>query len=962
MPLELIIGPANAGVTRAIHARVVEHVHRGDRVLLLVPSAPDVSRATRELADSVSLGLEVRAFDRYLDGIWAAHGDGRQLVTGVQRLVVLEESGSSAALELSVQGGRSSGMMRTMARVVQRAAEVQWTSAGDASEGVGRALLVWLEEYESLLNAGGLVERGEAHRIVAGLAHPCEMPGFVAVEGFSGLTDAQERYLMRVAGHAQVSVGLTFDEAVPATGAAATAVERLGATGRVTTLPARPLGEASPEFLRIERMLGSAGTGEIEATGCVRLSEAWGEESEAAGIVREIQDALTDGIQAGEIAVVFRDARHLPALRTALEEVGLPAEYDLRVPLRASGLGRALLLLLAVCGSSGTYDQLLDLLRSRYGPGSATTMDDLDAYARRKHSCDLPTAEAWLRRHDNESAGFLAQARAARRDTGSLKSERRWFALVAAMMRRAHGSRADAEIDLMLDAAAARMFIDAVRSLNALGPDQGADSAISRALHDASIALVTTDRPDYVQVLSAERARGRPYKCVIIGGLTAAEFPRRAGDDALTASAVALEFERAGIDIASRADLAAERLIFYLAATRASERLVLSWQSHDADGDPLRRSIFIEELLDLYRDPVTGEHFATQAPHRILRLETAGLHADGPQTPKRTLRTLVSDAESCRSPQLQEARRRSRRRPDSASEAVRRVTAEREVFSASEIEVYLQCPYRWFVASVVAPRDLDDHFDAASVGLMAHEVLRRFYDAFTAETGLLRVTRDSLDLARQVHAVVAASMAGQAPGAAVSETAAARAVVRRTLDIIEADADLLPELAPAYREWAFGSEEGDEAESLGSYSLLGRIDRIDIGAQRLVVTDYKLGALSAGRGVLKFSAEGLVQLPLYAAVASRRLGLAVGGGIYRSIKGGKPRGFISDALADTQFVRSDVVTDEDISAVLDCALTRAAEAVERMRSGEIRPAPLSGSCPPYCAARAFCAERREVRG
>lgn len=962
MPLELIIGPANTGVTRAVRARVIEYVRGGGRGLLLVPSAPDVSRATHQLAHEAALGLEVRGFDQHLDGLWAVYGDGRQVVTAVQRLVLLEESGSTISPGVFGAGGRTSGLVRTMARVVQRAAESERvTSAGEA-KGVAVSLLAWLTEYESLLRRAGLVERGEAHRLVASgidAAQPLEL---VAVEGFSGLTSAQEQYLVRASRHSSVHIGLTFARAVPGTHAAAAIADRLERVGTVTTLPPRALCDGPAELVRLGQTFGAGSIDSASGAGAVILSEAWGEESEAARIVREIQDALEIGIPEGEIAVVFRDDRHLPALRLALAEAGLSAEYDLRVPFQSAGLGRALLLLLAVTDPAGSYDQLLDLLRSRYGPGSEIAMDALDAHARRTRSRDIPSAEAWLRRHDRECAAFLEQARSARRETGGARSERRWYGIVSAMMRRAHEGRDTTDIDLVLDAGAARMFIEAIRSVNALDAGRGTGAALSAALREASVALVTSDRPDHVQVLSAERARGRTYRCVIVGGLNAAEFPRRAGEDALSAASVAWEFQRVGIDVAPRSDVAAERLVFYLAVTRATERLVLSWQSHDASGDPQRRSIFVEEVLDLYRDPASESYHDGEPPQRVLRLEAASLNPGGPETNRRRLRSLASDVDACDTPVLREAQRRSRRAADTASEATRRLTSEREVFSASEIEAYLQCPYRWFVASVVAPRDLDDRFDAASAGLIAHELLREFYDAFVEETGHQRVTPDTLELARRVHATVAASIAYCETGSPAAEAATMRAVVRQTLGVIEADATLLPGFAPVHREWSFGLGEGDHAEPLGSYALRGRIDRIDLGPGKLVVTDYKLGTVDAGRGVQRFEAEGLVQLPLYAVVAARRLGLSVSGGIYRSIRGGKPRGFISDTLADGQFVRTDVLAEDGIQTVLAEALMRADEAVTRMRAGEIRPEPLSGSCPPYCPAAPFCSEWREGRG
>lgn len=189
-----------------------------------------------------------------------------------------------------------------------------------------------------------------------------------------------------------------------------------------------------------------------------------------------------------------------------------------------------------------------------------------------------------------------------------------------------------------------------------------------------------------------------------------------------------------------------------------------------------------------------------------------------------------------------------------------------------------------------------------------------------------------------------------------------RAAALGTARLVDADATLLPGMAPRHLEWSFGMGEDDAPEALGEFALAGRIDRIDVNASHLVISDYKLGAVTSARGKQAFEAEGLVQLPLYALVASRRLGLAVAGGLYRSVRGGRPRGFVGTALAAEGFVRTDKVDADGIEDLLDGAVARAAEAVRCMREGAIDPEPRKGTCPAYCGARQFCTEWRPGRG
>jgi ATP-dependent helicase/DNAse subunit B len=282
--------------------------------------------------------------------------------------------------------------------------------------------------------------------------------------------------------------------------------------------------------------------------------------------------------------------------------------------------------------------------------------------------------------------------------------------------------------------------------------------------------------------------------------------------------------------------------------------------------------------------------------------------------------------------------------------------SEREVFSASEIEAYLQCPYRWYIERLVRPRELDERIDSAAAGRVAHDIMCRFYEEFITRAGHRRVTPETLDAARAIHEDVAATALQGVRETTASEAAAIRATSRRTTYLVEADATLLPGFEPSHREWSFGLAEGDMPEPLGGFSLVGRVDRIDTDASRLVVTDYKLGAVDSRRGVGGFETEGLVQLPLYAVVASRRLGLAVAGGLYRSVRDSKPRGFVREDVASGAFVSTDFVEAKAIDACIDSAIERATESVGRMRAGDIRAEPRSGVCPSYCFARAFCAE------
>lgn len=966
MPLHVITGRAHAGVGHQIRDRLIGSVRSAERALLLVPSAPDVSRATAELAAHVAIGAAVRTFDDHLNALWESVGDGRTIATPTQRLVVLEESGKSWIPRSPGLSADTAGVVRILATIVQRAAEAPGVDEYVAhGPGVGADLFAYAALYRDRLRSVGLIERAEAHRLAGDALPGVGHPAFIGVEGFSGLTKAQELFLIRVSSTSDVTIGLAFDESVPATHACAELVERLMAAGGIRTHVAEQAGGRPEELARLADALGSTDSADTQPGGAIVLSEAWGGQAEAARIVREAQDALAEGVSPGDIAVVLRDpAERMRELRAAFGEAGIAAEYDARVPFHATGLGRALMLMLGLAEEGGPYRHLMDVLRSPFSPATHRTLDDLDAHVRRSQVSGSRDAEAWLRRGSPECASFIADVRRACREIGGLRAERQWYRIITAMLRRAHGAEAVATEDLTLDATAARVFIEAIRSMSALGDHAAGAATLASALRETVVALAPAGPSDRVQVMGAERARGRDYACVIIGGLTAGEFPRRSTQDALTAPAIARVFEEAGVDLSPRSDIAAERLLFYLAATRASQRLVLSWQSHDSEGRPVRPSDFLEEVLDLYRRPGSEPGDLAGLPHRVLRLDTQATDFAAPLTRRREQRAGAApgpgEASSCE-PELIEARRRAGYTKDPISSAVAHSVSERSAFSASEIETYLQCAFRWYVDRMVRPRELDERFDRSAAGRLGHDIMKEFYDRFIERSGLPRVTPDSLALACEVHSEVAEAALRDAGTITAAEAAAARAMVRQTLQLVERDALMLEGFAPTYREWSFGMGD-DPPEVFRGFSLAGRIDRIDTSADTLVVTDYKSGTSTGSRAVAKFEVEGIVQLPLYSAVAARRLGRTVAGGLYRPIGGGKPRGFVSETLRSPDFVRNDVVDDETIAHVIEEAELRAAGAVDRMRAGDIRPQPRGGSCPAYCPARGFCAEWRPGRG
>jgi hypothetical protein len=398
-----------------------------------------------------------------------------------------------------------------------------------------------------------------------------------------------------------------------------------------------------------------------------------------------------------EIAVVFRDpARYLSVLGMALSEAGIDAEWDVRLPFLASGIGRALNA--AIRASRGDRSAQMDLLRTPYSPADDALLDDLDRRCRKQRHASAIQMERWASGLNPEVRNLLRDIRLAARATGTPEGMQRWYRTVTSMLGRAWPGQASAAPDFLLDAAAARVFIEIIEGATLLGEGGDRIEAITAALDNATIPLTPHARAGFVQVMGAERIKGRRFACVIVGGLMANEFPRTEREDALAAPAIRAALTRAGIDMSPRSSIERERLLYYQVVTRADRRVVLSWQSHDADGRPLRPSLFLEETLDLFRDPATGEYFGQPLPLRTLRLDGFEEHLGAPSSERRSLRSAVRrlgegevTVAGARSQRCASALTRASARTPRLSSSEAAILASRAVFSVTEIEAYLQC-------------------------------------------------------------------------------------------------------------------------------------------------------------------------------------------------------------------------------------------------------------------------------
>ena len=294
--------------------------------------------------------------------------------------------------------------------------------------------------------------------------------------------------------------------------------------------------------------------------------------------------------------------------------------------------------------------------------------------------------------------------------------------------------------------------------------------------------------------------------------------------------------------------------------------------------------------------------------------------------------------------------------------------------SPSQIESYLECPYKWFAQRRLRLEGLDEGFGPLQMGDFAHSALKSFYAHFQEEVAP-KVTRGTIDSARAImrdvldrhesHQYDLKPSDNRLVPTTELERRDVDSLKRKLLDYLDYEAELLPTFHPAYLE--YNVAEGATAEYAG-HLLVGTADRIDVDDEgHAVVLDYKASVSPEHELAVREEGRlGKVQTLIYAQVARRMLGLNPVGALY--VCYGK-RCAVTGAYDATvlesphlPFMRHDKCEfaprdGESFADLLDRTEEAIARGVERMLSGDVRPDPSSPHACTWCPVLS-CAERR----
>jgi len=507
------------------------------------------------------------------------------------------------------------------------------------------------------------------------------------------------------------------------------------------------------------------------------------------------------------------------------------------------------------------------------------------------------------------------------------------------------------ELDEARALAAARGALRELRELARIAPELAPAGTVELARSLQQVELGGDGEraaPGAVAVLDPLSLRARRVRALFVCGLQEGVFPARSRPQPFLADEERRRLaESSGLLLGERGDaLAAERHLLYATLSRPRELLVLSWHAGDDDGEPAARSLFVDDVCDLFADDLLARRA------------------------RRPLGAVGEPSASC-----EELAQTSQRTPAPGPLRDERLLGElrEHVWSASSLETWIGCPVRWFVERMLRPGAFDPDPEPFARGALAHAALKDTLEGLRLQTGSARLTRARLELARGLLRAALRENEPRFPlSVAPERVPGARRRLQADLErYLEHAAAAESPLEPTALELGFGFAADDHGSALAGdrgagselpafelapgVSMRGRIDRVDSdGAGRAVVYDYKgRAAPPAARWI----GDGSVQVALYMRAVEQLLGVEAAGGFYQPLAGPdlRARGVL-DGDSDIQLacVRGEARGHAEVRELLDEAVAAALAAAAQAARGELESRPHSCAYGGGCAYPTIC--------
>ena len=518
----------------------------------------------------------------------------------------------------------------------------------------------------------------------------------------------------------------------------------------------------------------------------VRLLECATHRDELRAAARWIRTMVVDSggrLRFRDFAVIARDLQPFAELAAEVfTEYGIPFFLDRRRPLRAHALSRLVPALLDAVSSDFDVQPMVALLRTRLLPVSRDESERLENIVVKNsvRGLGLWQRTSWDWGGAGGDSDPLADPReriiaglepiVSRLEPAEPATGADWARTLHAVLtqlsvrERIESWIADARAQRRWESAethrlAWESLSEVLQHLHEVLADTPVSAGEVRAIVGAAVADLTLGLApptvDQVLVSSVERSRHPDVKHAWVLAFNEGVFPARPADDTLLGTAERDALQAAGLPglAPRRDDVLGERLLAYIALTRPSTSLTISYANSGEDGDMLLPSPLLADVLRALPGLIVQPADPNEQPVSVS------------EAARGYLRSRDEAAESRERQRYEAVCQRLRETPASAGELTwllrgvdyrndpdpvgtyrQKETGGGDVVwdgSPSEAETYLQCPFKHFARyGLRLDPERGPHPLRWDLGDAAHELLADVTRRAMAEDGGVRAVSD----------------------------------------------------------------------------------------------------------------------------------------------------------------------------------------------------------------------------
>ena len=1044
MGLLLYKQQTGAFLSNSVKEQLEASLERWGSAQLIVPSPDAVLLVKRQLGaiQELSVGVNVSTFDEWMRDQWKLYGSSDRLLSTTLRKVFFQQvlDGMSTDELGSLNAGK--GTVELLSKLApEYLTELdQIMTSGQLSAGQISACKV-LERYKALLEEKSYVEGCQCLDYLLQ-----SIPAQGAALIFSRVEDLSEarlKFVRKLSQKREVTFSLYVPEG-PAGYAAEQQLELVGGPGCDCRVDAELAPAAKSQELNdlLARVFRATEGNEVTPSGAVTFLSPLGQLAEAESISRYISQCVESGSKS--FVVYTSDSQRVwDALSQKLAAKGIAAHYKRSVRIQDSLAGRAFANLI---DAYVTLRERAELEKNIDYQASEHQMGDMSWWPPRTLTdylispiSGISVERAWMLDKSWRGNRTLYATRVPETLSKAAMSSRLCAETIKSLELGRIGSAAQRIIEY-LSAEASDEQSEVAQSKETLLQNQESLKVMSKIvssaqeLHEAGLKLTPQTLKSFIdlckdqavmipvsngvesdiQVLIAPVNQAHSFEphmfdTVIFQGMDTLNFGVKASDGALQ------EFVRHASKTPKVSEFARYQRDFYTALTTASTSVAFE----KVEQKDVFNAVALSEVKACYPKDyakktglVRGEeevlvNLLPQAsdPERVAELPTI---ESGEIDPK--LKNIV-------------VLPRHLTRETLEQELQGLIEVSREglpLLSASQIETYLECPYKWFTQRRIKISQVDTEFAPMQMGTFIHRVLELTHATLLAEAlgcdvsevdlavepVLLqdvagsRITSDNLDHAKQVLDTCFAQVwdeqfnninrasSNELIPHSIQERKQVENIRENLKNLLEFEASHFVGYQPRFFELRFGREE-NVVEYAGA-QFTGSIDRVDVNAHgQALIIDYKhkgtndLKAYSAKLSLdSELSKEILprhVQSAIYAQIMRKQLTkykLEPVAAIYLGTKEQKDKpsfalaGMATEAATEhiwnirpeNKKLRDQAVmvvsqNSAEFADYLDAWENLIAQKVQAMLSGDVRANPCDKDACRYCPVK-LCDKRR----